>query len=340
MTKASEIAEFIKIHDNFLIASHVFPDGDNLGSLLTVRECMEILGKRHACYVYNSLPKMYRWLPGSEHIDGDLTTALSRLDDPDRPTLFILDSGDFDRMGEEFSRWLDEHRGLISANVDHHVSNKNFATVNWIGRRYSSVGEMLVEVIDELGIEITQTIATNIFVSIYTDTGKFSFSNTSVKSFEYAGRMVAAGAKPIQAFRNIYTNRSFASFKLQNLSFQTLTNFLGGKGCHFRVDQRMLKETGTSLDDTDGFIDTIRTLEGYSIVVFFKEVADNDIRLSIRSMPPINASKLMAIFGGGGHPRAAGCRINLPVMDAIDKFVSVAEDAIRSGQAIDPDELK
>jgi len=337
MTKAAEIAEFIKTHDNFLITAHVFPDGDNLGSLLAVRECMEILGKKYACYVHNTIPRMYKWLPGAEFIHPDINDALKTLDDPENPVLFVVDSSDYDRMGEDFTNWLSTHPGLTVANVDHHVTNKLFGTVNWVGDGYSSVGEMMVEIVDALGLNFTESIATNLFVSIYTDTGKFSFSNTTEQTLQYASRLVSLGASPIQAFRKIYLSRSFASFKLQNLSFQTLTNFLDNKGCYFSVDQKMLAETGTTLEDTDGFIDTIRTLEGFKIVVFFKEVAQKDIRVSVRAMPPINASQLMTLFGGGGHSRAAGCRIEMPLKEAIDHFVVTAENAINSGQVIESD---
>ncbi len=146
---------------------------------------------------------------------------------------------------------------------------------------------------------------------------------------------MAAGAYPNLAFQKVYAQRSLESFKLQVESFNTLTTWLDGKGCYIYVTQEMLKSTGTVMEDTEGFIDAVRTLQGFSIVIFFKEVGDKDIRVSTRALAPIQASKLMGIFGGGGHPRASGCRILLPLKEATEHFVEVAEKAIKSGEVLE-----
>jgi phosphoesterase RecJ-like protein len=336
MSSASEIAQFIRSHDDFLITTHVFPDGDNMGCVLALSEGLEAIGKRHAGFVEGPITRMYNWMPGVDRIFTELSEALAKLDDGSRhPTLFVVDSGDIHRMGDSFEAWFRSNSSLDIANVDHHGSNTYFGTTNWVDPSYSSVGEMIYEILRELDVKITSSIAQNLFVSVYTDTGRFSFSNTSQRSLKYAGEFVAAGAKPILAFRHVYANRTLASFHLQSEAFHTLTRFLDGKGCYFWVDGRMLDETNTTLDDTEGLIDTVRTLRDFLIVVFFKEISPNDTRLSTRAGPPIDASALMALFGGGGHPRAAGCRIDRPLQEAIELFVARAEEAIRSGEVME-----
>jgi len=339
MSSAAQIAEFIKQHDNFLVTAHVFPDGDNLGSILAISEVLDTLGKSCQCFLEGDIPKMYTWMPGCERISDDLDASLAKLSiNGASPTLLVLDSGDPERVGSRFTSWLENQNSIPTANVDHHISNTFFGTVNWVDGGYSSVGEMLFEVLRELEIELTRSLAQNIFVSIYTDTGRFSFSNTSPKSLRYASECVAAGAKPIDAFRHIYASRSMESFNLQVESFQTLTKFLDGDGCYFWVSRKMLEKTGTTLDDADGFIDFVRTLKDFSIVVFFKEVEEGDIRASVRAHPPINASMLMSLFGGGGHPRAAGCRLMESLNSAIERFVDRAEVAIKSGEVLERDD--
>lgn len=336
MSSARQIADFIKEKDCFLVTTHIFPDGDNMGCVLSLSEAFKMLGKRFTVYIDGAIPRMYHWMPGADKIETDLQTALSGLDDKScRPTLLVVDSGDIRRMGDEFGEWYERADGLEIANVDHHVSNTHFGTVNWVDASYSSVGEMIYEILNEIGIEITPTIAMNLFVSVYTDTGRFSFSNTSERSLRYASEYVSAGAEPITAFRKVYASRTLASFHLQADSFQTLTRFLDGKGCYFWVDQKMLSRTQTSLEDTEGFIDAVRTLRDFLIVVFFKEVDMNDIRVSVRAHPPIDASALMQRFGGGGHPRAAGCRIEKTLDQAIELFVREAEEAINSGRILE-----
>ncbi|MCK4719840.1 bifunctional oligoribonuclease/PAP phosphatase NrnA [bacterium] len=341
MSSVKNIADFIKDNDNFLISGHVFPDGDNMGSALVLSEIMVRFGKNHACYMEGPIPKIHLWMPGIDGVYTSLPDALSRVQNPTgAPTVLIVDSADPNRMGAAFVEWFENQENLKVGNIDHHVSNAYFGTVNLVDPGYSSTGEILFEVLRELGFELTESIATNIFTAIYTDTGRFSFSNTSARSLQYASECVKAGAKPGVAFKKLYASRSLESFQLQQESFNTLTRWLDGEGNYFYVDRKMLDETGTVLQDTEGLIDMVRTLEGFRIVVFFKEVDENDVRVSTRAHPPINASRLMALFGGGGHPRAAGCRINLPLMEAIEHFVNRSEEAIGSGEVLDKREEK
>ncbi len=338
MTSASNIADYIKSQDNFLISSHVFPDGDNVGSVLALSEVLTALGKNHAVYLEGPVPAIYSWMPGADDIFDDITRAAKSVQDGGNGvTLILVDSGDIDRPGMNFCKWYKLQNSLDILNIDHHISNSQFGTINWVNPEYSSVGEMLFEVIKELGVKITRSIAQNLFVSIYTDTGKFSFSNTSARALKYAGELVEAGASPIKAFRNVYANRNMASFNLQVESFQTLTTWLDGTGCYFKVTQEMMERTETTIDDTEGFIDMIRTLKNFRIVVFFKEVAPGDIRVSTRAYAPIHASRMMAIFGGGGHPRAAGCRLVKPLEEAIELFIRRSEQAINTGEVLEND---
>ena len=336
MTSAAKIADFIRSRDNFLIATHVFPDGDNMGSMLALAEGLAKLKKKVASYIAGSVPGIYTWMPGAEHIDSDIDRAAARLHcSGDCPTLLVVDSGDLQRMGETFAAWLESQSDAEMANIDHHATNVQFGNVNWVDASYSSVGEMIYEILSELKVKLSPDMAQNLFVSVYTDTGRFSFSNTTERSLRYAALYVAAGAKPITAFRNVYASRSLASFHLQAESFQTLQRFLDDRGCYFWVDQAMMEATNTTVDDTEGFIDAVRTLRDFEIVVFFKEISQRDIRVSARAHPPINASALMAMFGGGGHPRAAGCRIEMPLPAAIHLFISEAEKAILSGHVLE-----
>jgi phosphoesterase RecJ-like protein len=314
----------------------VFPDGDNVGSVLAFSEILSQLGKKHAAYLEGPLPVIYKWMHGADQVHIDIDEAAREINhNVEEITLVLLDSGDLDRPGQAFCRWYKSRKHVDIVNIDHHVSNSEFGDINWVDPGYSSVGEMLFDVIGHMDLKLTRSIAQNLFVSIYTDTGRFSFSNTSARSLKYAGELIEAGASPITAFRNVYANRTMESFQLQVESFKTLSRFLDGKGCYFNVDQGMLERTGTTIDDTEGFIDMIRTLRDFHIVVFFKEVDANDIRVSTRAYPPIHASKLMSLFGGGGHPRAAGCRIEKPLEEAMNYFIRRAEQAINTGEALE-----
>jgi bifunctional oligoribonuclease and PAP phosphatase NrnA len=336
MSLPSQIADFLREHDDYLIVTHVFPDGDNMGSMLALAEALDKLGKKVARHIEGAVPLVYAWMPGAEKIDSDIDRAVDKLHCTGPcPALLVVDSSDLHRAGDSFIKWFESQKNLPIVNVDHHVTNSGFGTINWVDPSYSSTGEMIYEIIRELDLTLTQPMAQNLFVSVYTDTGRFSFSNTTERSLRYASEYVAAGALPITAFRNVYANRSLASFHLQAKSFQTMQKFLDDRGCYFWVDREMFRDTGTTMEDTEGFIDAVRTLRDFEIVVFFKEIETEDIRVSIRAHPPINASALMGLFGGGGHPRAAGARIDMPLPAAIHHFISEAERAIKSGEVLE-----
>jgi phosphoesterase RecJ-like protein len=339
MSKAKEIAQFINDNDHFLLTTHVFPDGDNMGSVLSLADALIQLGKDFTAYIEGPIPKIFEWMPHINTIHTEIDDSIARLNgNSDTPILLVVDSADIHRIGDHFEVWLQSRNGgeaLKIVNIDHHISNTNFGTINWVDSGYSSVGEMVYEILKELDVEITPEIAQNLFTSVYTDTGRFSFSNTTEKSLRYAAEYIAAGALPYKSFHGVYASRSMASFQLQNLSNQTLTKFLDGRGYIFWVDQNMLMETGTTMEDTEGFIDTVRTLRGFDLVVFMKEVSPSDIRVSVRAAPPINASFLMKKFGGGGHPRAAGCRMKMPLQQAIQHFMELSEEAINSGEVLE-----
>jgi phosphoesterase RecJ-like protein len=184
---------------------------------------------------------------------------------------------------------------------------------------------MVLEIIDELGIELTPDMATCIYCAIYTDTGRFSYSNTNYRSLSVAARCVGAGAIPHQAYSRVYASRTLAGLRLHTMAMQTLTFFADTAGCGFHVDKEMFTETGTDVSDTEGFMETVTQVRQFKIIVFFKEVAKGLVKGSLRCREPVNASEIAAKFGGGGHPRAAGFSFEGSIEEAYDSFIKEAE---------------
>ncbi len=319
--EVKKIARTIREAEHVLIVAHVYPDGDNLGSALALLMVLTTLGKDVHFYLSGNVPRIYQWLPRTDRIEDAL---------PDRAagpwTIIAVDSGDSDRMGDEFSAWNGGQFPLI--NIDHHASNTKYGVINWVEPTYSSVGEMIVELIDELGVELTPDMATCIYCAIYTDTGRFSYSNTKLRSLSVAARCVEAGAVPHTVYANVYASRTLAGLRLHTMAMQTLRFFAGQEGAAFHVDLSMFNETGTDVSDTEGFLETVTQVQQFKIIVFFKQVAPGVIKASLRCRKPVNASELAAIFGGGGHPRAAGFTILGSIEKAYTSFIAEAEKAL------------
>jgi len=313
-----KIAKKISEARRLLLVTHVYPDGDNLGSALALLQALRALGKEVHFYLSGDIPRVYQWLPLSGEIEDSLPGKTGF------PWVVIaLDSGDPSRMGEDFVNWYDE--GSMLVNIDHHTSNSQFGHINWVDPDYSSTAEMVIEIIDALGVELTPDMANCIFCAIYTDTGRFSYSNTNLRSLSVAARCVGAGAKPHQSYSLVYASRTLAGLKLLTRALETLRFFADSMGCAFHIDQEMFNETGTDVSDTEGFIETVTQVNRFKIIVFFKEVAPGVIKASLRCREPVNASELAGRFKGGGHPRAAGFSLNGTIEEGYTKFIAEAE---------------
>jgi phosphoesterase RecJ-like protein len=301
-----------------LLVTHVFPDGDNLGSALALLQALRTLGKEVRFYLSGDVPRVYQWLPSSGEIEDSLPAKSGA------PwTVIALDSGDPSRMGDDFVSWYDSSSLLI--NIDHHTSNSQFGHINWVDPDYSSTAEMVIEITDALGVELTADMATCIFCAIYTDTGRFSYSNTNYRSLSVAARCVGAGAVPHESYSSVYASRTLAGLKLLTRALETLRFFADSTGCAFHIDKEMFSETGTDVSDTEGFMETVTQVMRFKIIVFFKEVAPGVIKASLRCREPVNASELAGRFNGGGHPRAAGFSLEGSIEESYTKFIAEAE---------------
>ena len=319
--QAKKIAERLISAERVLLVTHVFPDGDNMGSSLALHMALKSLGKDVYLYLHGDVPRIFGWLPDSGEIRGELP----RKDDPPW-TVVALDCADNGRMGEPFVEWYDDSLSLI--NIDHHITNVNFGEINWVDPDYSSTGEMIIEILDAFGIELDRDLATCIYCAVLTDTGRFGYSNTNLRSLSVATRCVEAGANPHRVYHKIYSSRTLDGLKLLKMALGTIRFFAGDTVVAFHVDRDMFNATGTDVSDTENFLETVTQVGELRIVVFFKEVEPGIIKASLRCRAPINAYELAAKFNGGGHPRASGFSFNGTMDDVYEKFLAEAEKAL------------
>jgi len=319
--QAKKIAERLNGAERVLLVSHVFPDGDSLGSSLAIHMALKSIGKDVYLYLHGDVPRIFTWLPDSDVIKGELPQK----DDPSW-TVVALDCADNGRMGEPFLEWYDDSLPLI--NIDHHITNVNFGEINWVEPDYSSTGEMIIEVLDALGVELDRDLATCIYCAVLTDTGRFGYSNTTLRSLSVATRCVEAGANPHRVYHKIYSSRTLDGLKLLKMALGTIRFFAGDTVVAFHVDREMFNATNTDVSDTENFLETVTQVGELSMVVFFKEVEPGIIKASLRCRAPINAYEIAAKFGGGGHPRASGFSFNGAMEDVYDKFLAEAEKAL------------
>ena len=314
-----EAIKLIKKSDNIYIASHVQPDGDNIGSILALGMAIKRLKGKVNIIKVDDIPSDYHFLPGLELIrEHDVGQYID---------LFIaLDSSDIDRLGlgKEFASKADK---II--NIDHHVTNDNFGHINIISTSSGATGEIVYEFIKKMGVKIDKDIATCLYTAISTDTGSFIYSNTSYKTHLIVAELLKIGIDNNHINVNLYQSRSMERTKLFIDSLNRLEFFLDGKMGIITVTQEMLRDNNAKLEDTEGIVSFIRDIDSVEVACLLKEIDKNEIKVSIRSKKEIDVSKICNKFDGGGHMRAAGCTIYSEIEDAKQLILEEIKIAFR-----------
>jgi len=316
----AQVGGLIDAHEQVLIFGHKDADGDTLGCSLAFAEALRSVGKKVWVIIPPPLPEMYGWLPGYDRI-------VDRPPEGADPTLvFFFDAGNMERSGSAV-RHIATHATIV--NIDHHLTNAMFGDINVIDPDAAAVGEMVVDMLDSYGYEITASIATNLYTAIMTDTGGFRHENTTAHALECAARLARLGADPGRIASMVYKSRPLTTLKLNALSLAEMQVEADGRLVWSKVTRQMLEESRAVMAEGEGIIDNLNSIAGLDLAILFKEVGDRMTKISVRSRGAVDAAALTAEFGGGGHLRAAGAEIAEPMEEAIRLVIAAAHDALR-----------
>ncbi len=296
----NKIIEAINEGQSFLITSHVRLDGDALGSELALFLILSDLGKKAVIYNQDDTPKNYYFLPAAQKIVHQFDNAQQY------DAAFVLDCSELERVGDKAAE-IGKIGKII--NIDHHVSNGVFSALRILDTQASSTGELLYSLFKQMSYNMTPDVCTNLYAAILTDTGGFRYSSTRKETLWAAGNLVENGADPQWISENIYESDSPAKLKLLAKVLETLSLDLKNKVGSLVVTQNALRDTGASLEHTEGLVDIPRTVKEISISILYTQLADDYFKLSLRSKGSVNVEKIAKKFGGGGHVNAAGCTI-------------------------------
>jgi len=312
-TDLESVAAELRGADRFLLTTHENPDGDALGSLLAMHSILGALGKDSVMFLASKefpLPVEYRFLP-LEEVFHEAPVDLA-----DRVVVF-LDCGNIDRMPVE---WLqnDDNRVL---NIDHHHDNTRFGTVNLVDVDASCTAEIVFDLAELLGVEMTADIADALYVGLVTDTGKFMYENTDARSHRMAAALVDAGVDVNDVYRRLYEHVPIEKLKLVSRALENIEIY-DGKLAVTYISSADYEATGADEALTEGIIDHLRTLDGMSVEAVIRDQRETgraERKVSLRSTDgQIDVSAIARKNGGGGHQRAAGFGTDLPYDQVID----------------------
>jgi phosphoesterase RecJ-like protein len=308
-----EIGAVLRANQRFAVLSHVRPDGDALGSQLALALSLQQSGKDVTVWNEDGLLEKYGFLPGGEHLKAPSGEP------QDFDVAIALDTATQSRLGTagEFVRntqtWI---------NIDHHPSNPGYGDLVYIDPTAPATGQILFELMRSQQLPIDPAIAENLFVAISTDTGSFQYSNTTVRTFEIGAELVRCGVNVGRVSQLLYENYPRRRAELLRELLGTMRFEGHGKVASFSLSLKVAAQLQAKPEDNEGLIDHLRAIEGVIVAVFFEELADGKVRVSMRSKS--DAADVCAIcqkFGGGGHTLAAGARVRGTLAEVEEKVL-------------------
>jgi len=298
-----DVLHQIEQRDRFVLTSHARPDGDAVGSALACCQVLRGMGKQADVVLHDGVPRIYRGLPFADqvlqasHVAANYEAAI------------ILECDSIHRARLEGL----ENRFLIS--IDHHVSGRPFAHVNWIDPHAVATGEMVFRLAREAGTPFSPEIATCLYTALMTDTGSFMFQGTNEHTFALARELVLAGADPSHCARSIYFAHSVAKMRLLGEALRNLHTeaHIGWTW----VTQEQMQRCEAREEDCEGLVNYVLSIGEVEVAAFFRELPDGRVRASLRSKGQLDVARVAERFGGGGHECASGCSVEGPLPSAI-----------------------
>lgn len=295
----------------FVIACHVNPDGDAIGSSLALSRVLRALGKDVTVICEGGVPDSYDYIPGREEV----------LDNTSRRGFDVGLLVDCEGLARAGTAAEAVSSARTTACIDHHIPDDGFGDIRIVDQTASSTAELVLQVLDANGVRIDSTAAMQLMIGVVNDTGGFRFGNTTVRTFKAAARLTELGADASYAARCIYETRSAAALRLLGRALASLQTCAGGRVVWAVVTQKDIDELGASHSDTDGIVNQVAYARGAVVAMLFREIAADEIRVSLRSREGFDVNRVARAFGGGGHAAAAGCTLRMPLDAARDQIL-------------------
>jgi bifunctional oligoribonuclease and PAP phosphatase NrnA len=320
-----EILEQLRKRRRVLLTTHEPLDGDGVGSELGLARLLARVGCDARIVNSGPTPETFMFLPGIESVrtfpegmDGGFDAVVT------------LDCGSRDRI----ARVLDAVPGKpFLVNVDHHAGHEKFADVDWIDATSAATGEMIYRFATANGLDIDADTALALYVALVSDTGRFSYSNTTPACHEMAAHLLRRGAKPALVLRHLYREKPLSLVKLEGMAATELRFAAGGAIGWTHVTQAMCRAAGLTQLEARDIIDIPASVAGVVVAVLFREMdGGKPTKASFRSTSVLDVNRFAARFGGGGHARAAGCQFAEPIAAVETRVVAELEKALAESQ--------
>jgi phosphoesterase RecJ-like protein len=313
-----QVLREIRARQRFVVTSHARPDGDGIGSALACGQILRLMGKEAEVVMHDGVPRIYQNLPFADRVQQADTV-------PANDAVILLECDGLRRT------LLEGLEPCFLINIDHHVSGRDFAHVNWIDSSVMATAELVFRFARRACVPVDRDIATCLYTALMTDTGSFMFEGTNEHTFTVARELVLAGADPAQCARHIYFGHSTAKMRLLGAALSNLHR--EGPLAWIWVTRDQMQQFSAREEDCEGLVNYALSMADVQVAIFFRELPDRRYRVSLRSKGEVNVSTVAEHFGGGGHRCASGCSLEGPLVMAVSRIVDRlrAEPAVSAG---------
>lgn len=306
--------QFLLDHDDFLVVSHIQPDGDAVSSTLAVGWLLSCLGKKYSMLNEGPIPTRMKYLWEADKI------ADMSVNPPQRTfsNVICVDCADFQRVGLT-QRYFEPEASIV--NIDHHPTNNGYGAVQLIKPDAAATAEILYDLLKTFDIAWNIDIATALYTGLLTDTGGFRYTNTSPKVMEAASDLLSLGVNGPELAETLLEEMTLPQVKVLSRALRTLQMSPNGDVAWVSVTPQDMLDCGAANEDLEGIVNYPRNIRGVEVGMLFKVIHDQAVKVSFRSAGKVNVAALAQTFGGGGHTRAAGAKVDLPLEQAIPHVV-------------------
>jgi len=331
MIKWDKLTEYIDNSENIILSTHRDPDGDGLGSEIAFYYYLKSIDKNVTIVNISDTPSRYEFLDEKSVIQvysDNLRELVSESD-----LLIVFDLGDYSRIGEIGKVILDN--SIASVNIDHHhLRDDSMYSLSLVDTQSPSTTYMIWKYLEYLNmnnVPLADNIAIALYSGLVNDTGSFRYSSVTSDSHNMAAHLLKSQIDPNMIFTNIYENTAMPAINLKAAMIKNIKLSNNGQVAYAVINEDMFKETKSSYSSAEGFSEFIRGIDGVEISFCLTETT-NDFKISFRSSGTYSINDIAAVFGGGGHFFAAGCRVNKEDLDkTIKRILTECDRKINNG---------
>lgn len=305
------ILEEINNANSIVILTHENPDGDAVGSSLALYHALKAYGK-NVEVIIPEYSRTFNFLPGTNEIKKEGTYENYDL-------AISLDCASMDMLNG-YVKYFENAKTRVV--IDHHGTNSMYGDLNFVNPDSPACAQILVVVLNYFKMKITKEIGTCILAGIITDTGGFKYSGVTAETFEFVAWLLNKGVNVSSVYRKVLQVRTKGNFELNRIASNRLEFLEDGKIAFTYITRDDEESVNAETGDHEGIVDIGRDIEGVEVSIFIRETKTKGVKISLRSSEYVNVSDIALLFGGGGHPRAAGCNMQATIQQAKERIVN------------------